>query len=100
MAALRRAVLGDVCGDLARPTPTPEPTDEDPDLEAEDESEDPVDPTIRTWINLLPTTGEPILVGIVGGPAARVVAELDDDALLTLAAESLMPFTDPDAAEE
>ncbi|WP_188710779.1 flavin monoamine oxidase family protein [Microbacterium faecale] len=82
----------------ARPTPTPEPTDEDP--AAEDETEEPTDPTIRTWINLLPTTGEPILVGLVGGPAARVVAELDDDALLTLAAESLMPFTDPDAAED
>ncbi len=66
------------------PTPTPSPT---PGAEGD------VDTTIRTWINLLPATGEPILVGLVGGPAARAIAELGDDDLLTLASESLSPFT-------
>lgn len=76
----------------ARPTPTPTPSPT-PGVDGEE----PVDPTIRTWINLLPATGEPILVGLVGGSAARAVAELGDDDLLTLAAESLQPFTDPAA---
>lgn len=71
------------------PTETPEPEDEP----ADDESEAPIaDPTIRTWINLQPSTGEPILVGLAGGSLARHVAQLDDDDLLTLASESLAPF--------
>ncbi|WP_110590226.1 flavin monoamine oxidase family protein [Microbacterium suaedae] len=71
------------------PTPTPEPGEDAP-----------VDTTIRTWINLLPATGEPILVGLIGGSAARALAELDDDELLTRAAESLAPFTNPSPAAE
>lgn len=84
-------VVGPVA-DEPTPTPTPTPTPEPGE-------EPPVDTTIRTWINLLPATGEPILVGLVGGSAARAVAELDHDELLTLAAESLAPFTDPSADE-
>ncbi|MTE24679.1 FAD-dependent oxidoreductase [Microbacterium sp. ZXX196] len=67
--------------ETASPTPTPTPG-----------AEAAVDRTIRSWVNLMPATGEPILVGIVGGPAARAVADLGDDELLTLAAESLAPF--------
>jgi len=81
-------VVGPVSDETPSPSPTPTPT---PDGVAE------ADATIRTWINLLPATGEPILVGLVGGSAARAVAELGDDDLLTLAARSLAPFTDPEA---
>ncbi|MGO3661811.1 FAD-dependent oxidoreductase [Microbacterium gubbeenense] len=72
------------------PTPTPTPSP----------GEEPApDTTIRTWINLLPATGEPILVGLVGGAAARVIAELGDDDVFTLAATSLAPFTEPAPSE-
>ncbi|MGO3033451.1 MAG: FAD-dependent oxidoreductase, partial [Microbacterium gubbeenense] len=72
------------------PTPTPTPSP----------GEDPApDTTIRTWINLLPATGEPILVGLVGGAAARAIAELGDDDVFTLAATSLAPFTEPAPSE-
>ena len=50
---------------------------------------------IRTWINLLPATGQPILVGLVGGSAARALAELSDDAVRELAMASLAPFAEP-----
>lgn len=33
---------------------------------------------IRTWLNLMPVTGEPVLVGIVGGPEAEQFAALSD----------------------
>lgn len=50
------------------------------------------DAPIRTWINLEPLTGEPVLVGRVGGEAARAFAELDDAAATEQALSSLAPF--------
>ncbi|MGB4136392.1 MAG: FAD-dependent oxidoreductase, partial [Microbacterium sp.] len=37
------------------------------------------DGPIRTWLNLQPVTGEPVLVGLVGGPDAEAFAGLGDD---------------------
>ncbi|KQZ07981.1 NAD(P)-binding protein [Microbacterium sp. MEC084] len=50
------------------------------------------DAPIRTWINLEPLTGEPVLVGRIGGEAARAFAELDDAAAVERALASLTPF--------
>ncbi|MDT0156094.1 FAD-dependent oxidoreductase [Microbacterium sp. ARD32] len=36
------------------------------------------DGLIRTWLNLLPATGEPVLVGLVGGADAEQFAELSE----------------------
>lgn len=47
---------------------------------------------IRTWINLQPSTGESILVGIVGGDAAEKFAALDENDALVAALTSLEPF--------
>ncbi|MFK3836143.1 FAD-dependent oxidoreductase [Microbacterium sp. NPDC087868] len=47
---------------------------------------------IRTWINLLPATGENVLVGIVGGDAAARFSELGKDEAVTLALEALGPY--------
>lgn len=47
------------------------------------------DVLIPTWINLRPATGENVLVGIVGGPAAADFAALDEDAALDAALASL-----------
>lgn len=47
------------------------------------------DAPIRTWINLLPATGEPILVGLVGGAAAEEFAALKTDEAVAAAASSL-----------
>jgi monoamine oxidase len=52
------------------------------------------DAAIRTWFNLAPATGEPLLVGVVGGSAAEDFARLDDDAALAAALGSLAPFLD------
>ncbi|MEL5991069.1 FAD-dependent oxidoreductase [Microbacterium phosphatis] len=49
--------------------------------------------TIRSWINLQPSTGESILVGRVGGEAARAFAKLSDDDAVAQALASLAPFT-------
>ena len=45
--------------------------------------------TVRTWFNLLPVTGESILVGMVGGAAAEEFAALDDAQAVAMAASSL-----------
>lgn len=45
--------------------------------------------TVRTWFNLLPATGEKILVGVLGGAAAEEFAGLDDAAAVAAAASSL-----------
>ncbi|MGM7670478.1 FAD-dependent oxidoreductase [Microbacterium sp. A93] len=50
------------------------------------------DQLIRTWINLLPVTGENVLVGIVGGTAAEKFAELEEDDALVAALTSLDAF--------
>lgn len=47
---------------------------------------------IRTWINLAPVLGEPVLVGLVGGETARAFAELDDDEAAQAAVDSLAFF--------
>ncbi|WP_228528025.1 flavin monoamine oxidase family protein [Microbacterium sp. UFMG61] len=83
--------------------PTSEPQTE-PDADAEAGTDDAAaaepsvwhvvggDTMIRTWIDLAPSTGENILVGIVGGEAAGEFAELDDEKALAAAVASLAPF--------
>jgi monoamine oxidase len=41
------------------------------------------------WYDLWPLTGEPVLLGLVGGRTAQVVAAMSDDAVLRLALASL-----------
>jgi monoamine oxidase len=50
------------------------------------------DAEISTWINLQPLTGDPILVGIVGGAQATRLADFSDDELREAALVSLEPF--------
>ncbi len=50
------------------------------------------DQAVRTWINLLPATGESILVGLVGGDAAENYADRDEQDALLAALTSLAPF--------
>jgi hypothetical protein len=50
---------------------------------------------VRLWVNLLPATGRPVLLGIVGGPAAAALSELDDAAVRAAARLSLAPFAQP-----
>jgi monoamine oxidase len=50
------------------------------------------DSDITDWVNLQAVTGEPVLVGIVGGKAARRVAKLTDDELVEAAVSALAPF--------
>ena len=52
------------------------------------------DVPIRTWINLQPVTGHPVLVGLVAGEAAEALAELDDEAVVAAARRSLVPFAE------
>ena len=52
------------------------------------------DTEISTWYNLQAITGEPILVGVVGGAAALRIEELSDDELVDVALASLAPFAD------
>jgi monoamine oxidase len=52
------------------------------------------DTEISTWFNLQAITGEPILVGVVGGAAALRIEELSDDELVDVALASLAPFGD------
>lgn len=47
---------------------------------------------VPLWFNLLPVTGENVLLGIVGGEAAIELAGLDDQAVLDAARASLSPF--------
>jgi monoamine oxidase len=49
---------------------------------------------ITCWYNLGPITGDPVLVGLVGGDAALRVAKLNDDELVASALASLRPFGD------
>jgi len=50
------------------------------------------DDEITTWYNLEPITGEPVLVGIVGGKAAERTELLTDDELSTSVLQTLAPF--------
>ena len=49
-------------------------------------------PMITQWINLMPLTGDAVLIGLVGGSAARAFADLSDDAVRDIALASLQPF--------
>lgn len=50
------------------------------------------DALIRTWIDLAPSTGENVVVGLVGGEDAATFADLDDQGALEAAVASLRPF--------
>lgn len=73
-------------------TPTPAPSDDSSDSDSSDAEATASDTRITTWFNLLPLTGEPILVGLVGGADALALAELNDSELAGVALESLKPF--------
>lgn len=47
------------------------------------------------WYNLLPVSGEPVLMAVVGAAAAERVAAMDDQALRAAALRTLVPFADP-----
>jgi len=49
---------------------------------------------ITDWVNLQAVTGEPVLVGIVGGKAALRVAKLSDDDLIDSVLTALAPFAE------
>jgi predicted NAD/FAD-dependent oxidoreductase len=49
-------------------------------------------PLITQWINLMPLTGDAVLIGLVGGSAARTLSELGDDDVRDIALASLQPF--------
>ncbi|WP_439901722.1 FAD-dependent oxidoreductase [Microbacterium azadirachtae] len=50
------------------------------------------DAPIRTWLNLQPVTGKPVLVGLVGGPEAEAFAKLGDGEAQAVVRESLRFF--------
>ena len=50
------------------------------------------DDDFRVWINMVPLTGEPVLVGLVAAETALRLAEVDDDEFLAAALSSLEPF--------
>lgn len=50
------------------------------------------DVPIRLWVNLLPATGRPVLLGIASGTDAVDLAQADDAAVRTTALTSLEPF--------
>lgn len=51
------------------------------------------DEGIRLWVNLLPITGENVLLGVVGGEEAVALSKLDDGDMLAMARRSLAPFS-------
>lgn len=53
------------------------------------------DELITTWVNLLPVTGEPELIGLVGADAAVALAGLTEKQLTALVRSSLEPFVAP-----
>lgn len=57
------------------------------------------DGLIRTWINLLPATGEPVLVGLTGGAEAEQLAALSERDAQTAARQSLAFFAPPEPDE-
>jgi monoamine oxidase len=52
------------------------------------------DDDVTCWINLQPITGEPVLVGMVGGEATARVAALNDAELSASVLLALRPFAD------
>ncbi|BDZ39664.1 flavin monoamine oxidase family protein [Microbacterium suwonense] len=57
------------------------------------------DGLIRTWINLMPATGEPVLVGIVGGADAEQFSGLNDRDARAAARQALAVFA-PEQTDE
>lgn len=57
------------------------------------------DQTVRTWINLLPVTGESVLVGLIGGAEAEKFAELEEPEALLKALMSLATFLPSEPAD-
>lgn len=53
------------------------------------------DEPIRLWVNLLPATGRPVLLGVVGGESALQLAKADDATVRESARRSLAPFAAP-----
>lgn len=49
-------------------------------------------PVITQWINLMPVTGDAVLIGLVGGGVARSLSDLGDDDVREIALASLQPF--------
>ena len=57
------------------------------------------DADFPVWVNMMPLTGEPILMGVVAAENATRLSELDDDEFLSAALTALEPFLAvPDAA--
>ncbi|MFS4505891.1 FAD-dependent oxidoreductase [Clavibacter sp. Sh2141] len=54
------------------------------------------DGSITRWYNLMPISGEPVLMAEVGALAAERVAAMDDQELRAAALRTLLPFADPD----
>jgi monoamine oxidase len=52
------------------------------------------DDDLTTWVNLEAISGEPVLVGLVGGRAARNIVGLSDDDLIAAAMRALKPFAE------
>jgi len=52
------------------------------------------DASYRLFVNLLPSTGAPVLVALTGGDAAAEVSGLDDDDAVAAALRSLAPYLD------
>ncbi|TFC28753.1 FAD-dependent oxidoreductase [Cryobacterium sp. TMT1-3] len=50
------------------------------------------DADFPVWINMMPLTGEPILMGLVAAENATRLSDLDDDAFLAAALTALEPF--------
>lgn len=48
---------------------------------------------ITEWVNLEPSTGEPVLVGLVAGAQGAALAELDEAGVIEAVTESLLPFS-------
>jgi monoamine oxidase len=53
------------------------------------------DRDFKVWINMVPITGEPVLMGLVAAESALRLAEVDDGAFLAAALGSLEPFLAP-----
>jgi monoamine oxidase len=50
------------------------------------------DADFAVWINMMPLTGEPVLLGLIAAENAIRLSELDDDAFLAAALAALEPF--------
>ena len=50
------------------------------------------DPDFPVWVNLLPLTGEPVLMGVVAAENADRLAKVSDDDFLVAALSALEPF--------